>query len=421
MLRQESDASNTAELDTTSADPRIISKISLALGKVLIEMQLDERADTGDHRIKQLERKLTDLVKNINPNLATPILQKLAKHFTFIRAAFEYDSILNHYLFTATIPTPISEHQNFKRGDVKEAIKALEYCTTSTQTAWTESDYFVNRLIAPIIFYNIFHSPSAKALDFYISHFDKDMMEDAKEFITQNVYSIYKGRTRISADLICTRFAEDKAFISGLLPPVNKDPYFAYTVFTGDNVENMKTCWNAATPEQQKALLNVASNRHGDIFPPALVAAYQNKNEEIMEWLWSLAGSVEEKKQMLRNVIQNSRNNPVLVFFAGMDSQDNKYYKTAIKLAIKDEQHFVELVEDNNCQLLKIAAQGGNIKLINKYLDQRRSPLAQDVYDKVSHSLDIHDTESGLTLSKLHKLNPSGAMNVISHLFNFSK
>lgn len=415
MLRQESDVSNPAEFDITR-----ITNLPLELGKILIAMQMDERADTSSHRVKQLENAMMNIYKTFNPPLAKSILEELTRQYTFIRAAFEYDSILNGYLSTATIPAPPNEHRNFKKGDVRDAIKALDYCTDSTKTAWIGTDYFVKRLIAPIILYNIFHSPSAKALDFYISLFDKDMMNDAKEFIKKEVYSIYKGRTRISADLICTRFSEDKAFISGLLPPVNNDPYFAYTVFTGDNLNNMKTCWNAATPEQKRELLNVASCRHGDIFAPALVTAYQNRNVEIMEWLWNL-GNVEQKKQMLVNVIENSRNNPVLVFFAGADSQNNKYYKTAIKLAMKEKFYFTDLVENDNCQLLKIAAKTGNMKLINKYLDERKQPLNQDVYDAVYESLSKHDTASQLTMRKLYELNPSSLTNRVSHLFGLSK
>jgi hypothetical protein len=195
--------------------------------------------------------------------------------------------------------------------------------------------------LATSIFYNIFFFPSENAIDFYLARFDEAMLKAAKEFIKDHQYSIYKGMTRISVDLICTRFASDQSFISGLLSPA-KESHFVYTVFSGDKLRHLKLCWESADEAQKKELLDVCCKKFGDIYDPALVSAYVRGDKEKMDWLWSLPKTLEEKKYVLETLIVGAPPISVSQIF-GAEKREMKYLNIAIKIAKSDKKDSEEL------------------------------------------------------------------------------
>ena len=388
----------------------VVSQLSLDLGKALIKFQLDEMLHRSDRDMaNRLLAELSESSKSVeaaqiinDPSFVTVLmmlLEELDKQYTYIHALFEYEGMLRGFYYSATIPSANGENHEFKRNQAKQAIQALDQLRERTHSAWENTPVFIQALIAPIIFRNIFYFPTAVAMDFYLTHFDEAMLKTAKELVKQSPYSIYKGETSISVDVIFTRFADDKSFIGGLLPP--NDPYMVYSVFSSCNLEYAQICWSAASDDQKKALLNVACRRLGDIFPPALVSAYVRGNEDMMDWLWSLANTLELKKQLLQTVIAESRRNPVTLLFSSLDARDKRYFETAVKIAMRDGQHFVDLVEHNRYELLTIAANLGSHDLVKKYLDIRHEPLDRELYNRLFMTLN----EKSL-IKQLQRLEP---------------
>lgn len=373
------------ELAKKASDP-IIVQLSHAIGEYcLMNSGPDIYKEGLEGRLVELSRKFTpglNLTKSLqNTAFAEQLANALAVQNQFIESCFEFDGMQSGYLGTADIPVN-GKKQEFKQKDTISALKALHQLERLTQEKWEHLTDLQKELIAPAIFHRLFLQASKKAMDFCLINFDETMLASSKLFLKNNPYVIYKGKTHSTIEMIFSRFRADHELISGVMP--NGRYYLLYTIFRLNQLENAKICWSAASEEQRPEIMKVLSCRLGDVRYPALVYAYLYGNEEMMDWLWSLATTLEIKKTLLQELISQA-------------NADDTFFNTALKIAMNDKQDFLALVENNKFELLIIAAKCGKYHVIEKYLKNKRGPINKTLYDQLFSIISESD-------SSLHSL-----------------